>query len=82
MTVILGTVGHRAAVQAVAVDGALEAFALGDGGRIDLVAGSEDVSLDLIAQLVFAFELQLADTPALAKWPFRGLLIRSSFLSI
>ena len=43
---------------AVTLDGALEAFALGDGCGIDLVAFCEDVSLDLVAELVFGSVLE------------------------
>ena len=52
MAMILGTVLHRASVLAVTLDGALEAFALGHCGNIDLVAFCKDVSLDLVAELI------------------------------
>ncbi len=43
------------------LDCALEAFTFGNCSSVDLVAFCEDVSLDLVAELVFAFELELAD---------------------
>ena len=54
----LGAVSHRASVLAVTLDGALEAFTLGNSSSIDLVAFCEDVSLDLIAKLVFGSILE------------------------
>ena len=53
MAMELGTVLHRASVLAETLDRALEAFALRNSRGIDMIAGCEDVSLDLIADLVW-----------------------------
>ena len=58
MTVELGTVSHRSAVLAQSLDDALEAFALGDCGRVDSVARCEDVGLDLVLDAVLGSVLK------------------------
>ena len=52
MTVELGTVAHGSSVLSQSLDSALEAFTFCNCSDIDLVAFCEDVSLDLVAELV------------------------------
>ena len=44
----LGTMCHRSSVLSISLDGALEAFTLGNSGCVNLIACREDVSLNLI----------------------------------
>src|SRR5215204_3027185 len=48
---VVGAVAHRAAGETVTLDGPLEAFALGGGAYVDLVADLEDVGADALAHL-------------------------------
>ncbi|MNC36293.1 hypothetical protein D3C75_848080 [compost metagenome] len=50
--VVAGTVRHRTAGLSPALDGALEALALGNTGYVNKIAFSEDVSLDLLTYFV------------------------------
>ena len=52
-------VGHGGTAGAIALHNALVAMALGDAGHVDLVAGSEGVSLDLVANVHVGSALQL-----------------------
>ena len=60
VTVELGAVAHRSSVLSESLDRALEAFTLCNCSSVDLVALCEDISLDLVAELiicsVFKFE--------------------------
>ena len=59
MTVELGTVAHRSSVLSESLDCALEAFTFGNCSSVDLVAFCEDVSLDLVAELVLCSVFKL-----------------------
>ena len=48
MAMELGTMCHRSSVLSISLDGALEAFTLGNSGCVNLIACREDVSLNLI----------------------------------
>ena len=52
-------VGHGGTAGAIALHNALVAVALGDAGHVDLVAGSEGVSLDFVADVHFGSAVQL-----------------------
>ena len=52
MTVELGAVAHRSSGLAILSDSGLESLTLGNSGNVDLVALSEDVSLDLVLNVV------------------------------
>src|SRR5918995_282467 len=62
---VVRAVAHRAAGEAVALDGPLEALALGRGAYMDLVAGLEHASADGPADLA-------AHAPQLLEVPARG----------
>ena len=59
VTVELGAVAHRSSVLSESLDCALEAFTFGNCSCIDLVAFCEDVSLDLVAELVLCSVFKL-----------------------
>ena len=59
MAVELGAVAHRSSVLSKSLDRTLEAFALCNCGCVDLVAFREDVSFDLVAELVLSSVLKL-----------------------
>ena len=63
MSVELGTVSHGSSVLSVSLNRALETFSFGNRRRVDLVAGRENVSLDLILYgiLFRVVKLQFAD---------------------
>ena len=52
MTVELGAVAHRSSGLAILSDSGLESLTLGNSGNVDLDALSEDVSLDLVINIL------------------------------
>ena len=52
-------VGHGGTASAIALHNALVAMAFGDAGHINLVAGSEGVSLDFVADIHVSSAIQL-----------------------
>jgi hypothetical protein len=52
MAMIFGSVSHGSSVLAVLLDRALISFALGNSGRVDMIAGGEDVCLNLLLHFV------------------------------
>lgn len=80
----MGGVAHG---EVVALDGALEALALGDTLDVDLLANGKDVRLDFATDGVIAdlgvldansHRPRPASTLALAKWPASGLFTRAA----
>ena len=53
MTMEFGTVCHRSSVLAMSLDSALKALTFGDGSRVNLVACSKDIRLDLVLNGIF-----------------------------
>ena len=78
---ILGTMLHRSSVLTPFLDGALESMALGNGGCIYMISGCEDVSLDLLLDLILISvlerelsEVSLVLNAGFVKCAFLGLV--------